>query len=177
MAWTPPPSARRVRWADLTGDGTTDRADRQVLYANHGFAVNRGPQLAATLPAVLTHEDLAAVLDLSTVANDPDGDPVYYRVTGIEHGSAQLSADGRYLIFKPEADFTGLATLRITADDGYSASPEDHAHGQRQQRAAAGGGLRAAPPARRGRRHLPGGGGRRLRRPAERGGCRSTTCS
>ena len=108
---------------DLTGDGITDRSDRQVLYANYGFAENAGPRLAATLPTVFTHEDLGTVIDLSKVATDPDGDDVYFRIVGVEHGSAQFSADGRYLLYRPHAGFTGASTLQLVADDGFSASP------------------------------------------------------
>lgn len=44
------------------------------------------------------------------VAIDPDGDTVYYRIIGATHGSATLSADGRSVIFRPDAAM--LATQR-----------------------------------------------------------------
>jgi large repetitive protein len=110
-------------FVDITGDGLFDRADRQVLYANHGYTVNAGPQLAATLPQVLTHEDLGVLVDLSKVASDPDGDTVYYRIVGVDNGRAALTPDGRYLLYKPTPGYTGPAALRLVADDGFSASP------------------------------------------------------
>ncbi len=108
---------------DITGDGALDRADRQVLFANYGFVVNAGPRLASTLPTVFTHEDLGVLVDLSQVASDPDGDDVFFRIVDAEHGHAALSADGRYLLYRPDAGYTGPASLQIAADDGFNASP------------------------------------------------------
>ena len=110
--------------ADITGDGVTDRADRQVLYANYGFVLNRGPQLAPVLPNVFTHADLRAMLDLDLVARDPDGDAVFYRITDASHGVAVLAPDGRSVIFRPDAGYAGAASFTLTADDGYSSTQE-----------------------------------------------------
>ena len=46
------------QWTDVDGDGDTDRNDRQVMYANFGMRMNLGPQIAATMPLVFTHEGL-----------------------------------------------------------------------------------------------------------------------
>ncbi len=107
---------------DVDGDGDTDRNDRQVMYANFGMRMNLGPQIAATMPLVFTHEGLPIRVDLATVAADPDGDIVFYRVLSAAHGSAALSADGRAVIFTPDAGFTGAAAFEIMADDGFNAS-------------------------------------------------------
>ena len=111
-------------FGDIDGDGDVDRNDRQVLHANYGFVVNAGPRLASTLPVVFTHEDLSVIVDLSTVATDPDGDPVFFRVVGAENGSARISPDGRYLQFRPDAGYTGAGSLRLIADDGFNNSDE-----------------------------------------------------
>ncbi len=108
---------------DITGDGVTDRADRQVLYANFGVVMNVGPQLATTMPDVFTHEELRISVDLSQVATDPDGDPVFYRIISSNHGTTTLSADGRYAIFTPDDGYTGLADFQVSADDGFNSSP------------------------------------------------------
>jgi len=109
--------------ADITGDGSTDRSDRQGLFANFGFTMNVGPQLAADLPDVFTHEDLRVRVDLGQVATDPDGDPVFYRIVSSSNGTTTLSADGRFAIFTPDAGFSGSAELQLSADDGFNASP------------------------------------------------------
>ena len=153
---------------DIDGDGDVDRSDRQVLYANYGFVVNAGPQLASTLPVVFTHEDLSVVVDLSKVATDPDGDAVYFRITGTENGDARISPDGRYLIFTPDAGYSGAASLRAAGRRRLQQLGRGGTAGDDQRRAAAVDRLRAAPPARRCRRQLPGGAGGRLRRPAGR---------
>ena len=49
---------------------------------------------------------------------------MFWRVVGGSHGVASLNADGKTLSFKPEAGFSGTATVVVQADDGFSrASP------------------------------------------------------
>ncbi len=93
--------------ADLDGNGTIAAADRQILIANFGFTANRAPILVTPIDDVLTHEGLRVAIDTSQIVIDPDGDDVYYRITGETHGLAQLSADGRYVLFAPEPGYTG----------------------------------------------------------------------
>jgi len=110
--------------ADITGDGATNGEDRSVLFSNFGFAQNQGPIVATTLPAVLTHEELPVRIELASIATDPNGDQVFYRILSSEHGTATLSADARYVIFTPHGGYTGAASFVIRADDGFNASPE-----------------------------------------------------
>ena len=109
--------------ADVTGDGTVDAQDRQVLRANFGFVQNAAPQLAATLPARLTHEDLPIVIDLAEVATDPDADLVFYRIAAVTNGAATLLGDGRSAMFTPASGFAGSASFAFIADDGFSELP------------------------------------------------------
>ncbi len=109
--------------SDITGDGATDGADRSVFFSNFGFAQNQGPIVATTLPAVLTHEELPVMVELASIAADPNGDSVFFRVLSSEHGTATLSADGRFVIFTPNTGYTGAASFVIQADDGFNASP------------------------------------------------------
>ncbi|TAK36692.1 MAG: hypothetical protein EPO30_11350, partial [Lysobacteraceae bacterium] len=111
---------------DVNGDGLVTTADRQVLYANTGFAANLAPVAAATLPEAKTHTDLATNVALASVANpvaqDLEGDQIYWRVLGSTHGTAKFDATGQKLQFTPEAGYAGLATITVQADDGYTAS-------------------------------------------------------
>ncbi|MHB8955464.1 MAG: putative Ig domain-containing protein [Pirellulaceae bacterium] len=108
--------------ADLDGNGVIAAADRQILIANYGFTANRAPFVAAPIDDVLTHEALRVVIDVHNLATDPDGDRLFYRITGAMHGAARLSADGQYVLFTPEAGYTGSAAVTLVADDGASVS-------------------------------------------------------
>ncbi len=105
---------------DLNGDGQVTTADRQVLFANTGWRANRAPVTATTLPSLSTHTDLAAHIQLGQIAQDNEGDPVFWRVLGASHGTARLSTDGQSLFFTPEAGYSGSATIQLQADDGYA---------------------------------------------------------
>ncbi|MFH1842062.1 MAG: Ig-like domain-containing protein, partial [bacterium] len=109
--------------SDVTGDGVTDASDRQVMYANYGFLQNQGPQLAATLPSVLTHQDLPVKVDLDEIATDPDGDNIFYRIISADNGAASLGPGGDSLWwFTPTDGFTGPAFFEVVADDGFNSS-------------------------------------------------------
>ncbi len=109
--------------ADLNGDGTSNALDRQILFANTGFAANRAPTATPLpLPALVTHTDLSATTRLSAIAEDPEGDPVFWRILDTTHGNARLGADGQTLIFAPQPAYTGAARITLQADDGYSAA-------------------------------------------------------
>ncbi|HND81548.1 MAG TPA: Ig-like domain-containing protein, partial [Accumulibacter sp.] len=107
--------------ADLTGDGLINPADRQVLTANTGFVANRAPQTQTPLPTLKTHTDLGLTRALAGLAEDLEGDPIYWRILGATHGSAKINADGQTLAFTPEPGYTGEATLTVQADDGFAA--------------------------------------------------------
>ena len=81
-------------------------------------------QVAFKVEDAKTHEDLEVSVPVQTFLSDLEGDRTYYRITGAEHGSARLSGDGASVIFTPEEGYSGTASFRIIADDGYSQSPE-----------------------------------------------------
>ncbi|MDD2761989.1 MAG: hypothetical protein PHH11_17065, partial [Methylomonas sp.] len=94
---------------DLNGDGNIDAYDRQVLYANYGWRANQAPVAFATLPDINTHADLAKTTVLTNVAQDLEGDQLFWRVLGATHGTAKLGADGQTLLFTPEEGYAGPA--------------------------------------------------------------------
>ena len=108
--------------ADLDGDGDVDPNDTLLLTWNYGFVMNRPPEVNAALPDVMTHEDLPGWFALSSIATDPDGDPLSYRLVGATHGMAALSPTGDGVIFTPETGYTGPASLQVVADDGFNVS-------------------------------------------------------
>ena len=108
--------------SDIDGDGEETRIDRQVLYANFGFTENGAPVVADALPIVMTHVDLSVGVDLATIASDPNGDRVFYRVVDSTGGIASVSADGRTVQFSPQASFAGPASFSLIADDGFNQS-------------------------------------------------------
>src|SRR5690606_5154696 len=110
--------------ADVDGDGVVDATDTQLVAANYGFRANQAPVIADAIDAVKTHVDLSAWIDLGKVATDPDGDRLYYRIVGVTGGSAVLTADGRSVVFTPDAGYSGAAAIRISADDGFGTSAE-----------------------------------------------------
>ena len=93
-----------------------------LLMQNYGFVMNRAPVVSDTIPAGSTHVDLPLTVDLSTVAGDPDGDPVIHRITGATHGTAELAPDGTAALFTPEPGYTGSAGFQVIADDGFASS-------------------------------------------------------
>ncbi|MCU0915393.1 MAG: tandem-95 repeat protein [Planctomycetes bacterium] len=108
---------------DIDGDAVVNDTDVQILIANYGFVRNGGPELLAQSQPLLTHVDLRTTLALNTLASDPDGDAVFFRIIGATHGTAALSADGMSLVFMPDAGYTGPATVQVVADDGFNSSP------------------------------------------------------
>ncbi len=65
-------------------------------------------------------------MPVSSVISDPEGDDVFLRLISADGGQARLSADGRSVIFDPEAGRTGSVSFRVAADDGFGASaPKD----------------------------------------------------
>jgi VCBS repeat-containing protein len=106
---------------DINGDGQVTAADRQVLYANYGFKANQAPVQVNTA-TIKTHTDLAANVSLANVAQDLEGDSIFWHVVGNTHGAAKLSADGQVLLFTPEMGYTGQASITVQADDGFAAA-------------------------------------------------------
>ncbi|MDP2221629.1 MAG: dockerin type I domain-containing protein, partial [Hydrogenophaga sp.] len=106
--------------SDLNGDGLVNATDRQLLFANTGLKSNQAPVAAAALPTVKTHVDLSAQQALASVAQDLEGERIFWRVIGATHGQAWINADGKTMGFKPEAGYAGAATITVQADDGYA---------------------------------------------------------
>ncbi|ROZ61645.1 Ig-like domain-containing protein [Ramlibacter sp. WS9] len=123
QAWEQTPS-------DIDGDGQATQADRQILYANYGLRANQAPVSLLPPPpgegggggTLRTHTDLATRASLNTVAQDLEGDSIYWRVLGATHGTATLSADGQSIVFMPEVGYAGPATITVQADDGFAAA-------------------------------------------------------
>lgn len=47
------------------------------------------------------------------LAQDPEGDAVFWRLLGASHGTASLSRDGQSLLFTPDAGYAGQALVRL----------------------------------------------------------------
>ena len=107
--------------ADANLDGTINAADMQLLAADLGYAANHAP--VVTAGQALTHQDLAVTVDLTTLATDPEDDPIYYRIVSAQDGTATLNPDGHTVTFVPTAGYTGPASFQFQADDGYGTSP------------------------------------------------------
>ncbi|HRF74726.1 MAG TPA: Ig-like domain-containing protein, partial [Accumulibacter sp.] len=107
--------------ADLNGDGQIGSADRQILYANTGFRANQAPLANTDLAPLTTHAGLASRGALDQIAEDREGDGLFWRILGSTHGGARLTADGQSIVFTPEAGHTGEATVTVQADDGFTA--------------------------------------------------------
>jgi YD repeat-containing protein/VCBS repeat-containing protein len=108
--------------ADLNDDGTINASDVQILGSNFGFLANRPP--VVTPGSASTHTDLAVNASLAGLTTDPDGDPVYFRVLDVQHGTVRVSADGGSVTFLPEPGFSGQAGFHYVADDGSNASAD-----------------------------------------------------
>ncbi|WP_346950351.1 Ig-like domain-containing protein, partial [Dyella sp.] len=120
-AWTQDAASGNLG-GDLNGDGIVDQSDRQVLYANYGWRANLPPVPVVNLPATVTHTDLPTSIALAAVAQDYEGDALFWRVLSATHGTATLSSDGRSVIFVPEAGYSGPASIFVGADDGFGSS-------------------------------------------------------
>ncbi|MEM6665294.1 MAG: Ig-like domain-containing protein, partial [Pseudomonadota bacterium] len=106
--------------ADITGDGLVDRVDQGLLSGMLGFAVNEAPVLNDA--AFATYVDLETEILLPPLAQDPEDDPVSFRLVGVAGGTAVLSPGGQTVRFTPEAGFAGEAEITLIADDGFGAS-------------------------------------------------------
>jgi Ca2+-binding RTX toxin-like protein len=71
--------------------------------------------------AARTHVDLPVVIDLAAATADPDGDPVFFRITGTAGGTAEPGARPGQILFHPEAGRAGPASVTVVADDGFGA--------------------------------------------------------
>jgi len=106
--------------ADANQDGVINATDAQLLGADLGFQANLPPTVTAGQG--LTHQDLVVSVDLSPLASDPAGNPIYFRVLNPQNGTATLAADGHTAIFLPAPGYTGPASFQYQADDGYGTS-------------------------------------------------------
>ena len=62
----------------------------------------------------------AILLTLGGAITDPNGDPLFYRIVATTHGTATLTTDGQSARFVPTPGHSGIATLSVVADDGFS---------------------------------------------------------
>jgi YD repeat-containing protein len=108
--------------ADLDGNGVIESADSLILARNYGFRANAAPQANPDLEPVLTHVDLGVRIPLDSALIDLDGDSIVFQLAGADRGTAALGADGRFVLFVPEAGYSGPASVSVTADDGFSVS-------------------------------------------------------
>ena len=109
--------------ADLAGTGQIGSTDTEILDANYGFAAALAPQaIAQTGPVISTHTNLAGSVSLASLAQDNEGNPIFWTILGATNGTASISADGQNLIFNPAPGYSGPATVTLQADDGFAAS-------------------------------------------------------
>ncbi len=106
--------------ADTNRDGRVDEDDAHILASNYNFTFNSAPII--TSQTFLTHEDMEITIPLAELADDREGDEIYYRVTDSFNGIATLTPDGKYVRFVPDASFSGTAGFELIADDGYAVS-------------------------------------------------------
>jgi len=105
---------------DVNRDGTINATDVQILGSNFGFKANQAPVVKTT--SLLTHEDLQVTVPLINLAEDLEGDEVFYRVLNPVNGTVGMTPNGKGAIFAPNADYTGTASFELIADDGFSSS-------------------------------------------------------
>jgi len=102
--------------ADWNRDGAVNDGDRAYLDAGAGFVGNRAPTVnAGTFAAISGNQVL---IDLSTLAVDPDGDLLHFLVGAPVGGALRLIDGGRRAIFIPTPGMAGTATFTLQADDG-----------------------------------------------------------
>ncbi|MER9397476.1 Ig-like domain-containing protein [Mesorhizobium sp. M0615] len=106
--------------ADANQDGTVDSTDAQLLFQNLGYQPNQAP--IAITGTFKTHQELELTASIGNLVSDPEADTTFVRLLGATHGTARLSADGKSIVFVPEAGFAGQASFTIVADDGYQNS-------------------------------------------------------
>ncbi len=106
--------------ADANDDGVIDAADVQLVAANYGFEATQPP--VAEAGTTLTHAGLPVQFDLAPQATDPQGDALYFHITGATGGTATLNPDGHTVTFVPAAGFTGTGGFQFVADDGLELS-------------------------------------------------------
>ena len=106
--------------ADANRDGVVNAADAQLLGSNYGFLAAPPPVVADK--EILTHIDLSLSFDLNTIASDPEGDPLFYKLVASLNGAATLNPDGHTVTFVPGAGFSGQADFQFQADDGFNRS-------------------------------------------------------
>ncbi|HEY0229232.1 MAG TPA: Ig-like domain-containing protein, partial [Mycobacterium sp.] len=109
-----------IAGADANRDGVVNAADAQLLGNNYGFVA--APPPVAQDKELLTHIDLPLSLDLDSIASDPEGDPLFYKLAGSLNGTATLNSDGHTVTFVPGAGFSGQADFEFQADDGFNKS-------------------------------------------------------
>ncbi len=69
------------------------------------------------MPEIIINEDSTLTIDLNNYFMDPDGDPLSYTFTPLEHVS--ISQNNNLLTFTPASDWNGNETIRFYATDLY----------------------------------------------------------
>ncbi|MEO1006173.1 MAG: Ig-like domain-containing protein, partial [Cyanobacteria bacterium J06638_38] len=105
---------------DVNRDLIIDQVDIQILGSNYGFSENKAPVVIDS--NALTHEDLTVQIPLADLASDPEGDRIFYRAIDVEYGAVTFGADGETAIFTPDIGYTGTASFKLLADDGFAVS-------------------------------------------------------
>ena len=105
---------------DLNRDGAINATDTQLLGSNFGFITNLPPIVSST--SILTHKDLSIRIALADLAEDAEGDELFFRVMDPVDGQVVLDTSGEYAIFRPNEDFIGSTSFTLTVDDGYGSS-------------------------------------------------------
>jgi len=89
---------------------STSNADLIATYAIpptvsywHNLWLPRQPSADRASHSTLTHTDLNVDVPVQTFLSDLEGDTTFYRITGATHGTATLSGNGKFVIFRPDA--------------------------------------------------------------------------
>ena len=119
-------------YADRNGDGV---ADLHIRVTGNGLtlgdingavaapAANRPPSIASGTAANVAENSAASTIVYQTVASDPDGDPVTYRLSGPDAALLTIDSSGAVRLLSP-ADFEARSSYAFTvhAEDGRGGS-------------------------------------------------------
>ncbi|HEY0326740.1 MAG TPA: M10 family metallopeptidase C-terminal domain-containing protein, partial [Allosphingosinicella sp.] len=119
-------------YADLNGDSV---ADMHVRVVGNGLVVgditgavasppnNQAPAISSGTVASLAENSATSTIVYQTVASDPDGDPVTYRLSGADAALFSIDASGAVRLLSP-ADFEARNSYAFTvhAEDGRGGS-------------------------------------------------------
>ncbi len=115
-------------YGDLNGDSV---ADLHIRVVGNGLVVgdingavaappaNRPPAISSGTAASVAENSAASTIVYQTVASDPDGDPVTYRLSGPDAGLFSIDSSGAVRLLSP-ADYEARSSYAFTvvAEDG-----------------------------------------------------------